>query len=127
MTEIWSDFYAAFKPYWPIVVLLLLLCLADRLFHKTIKELMAGIIEEIKGILNVKRISLNSINLLGGIVVFLLILIGVAGKEVAHVMRLYSQHGLEGREQNTVLFFSAFLIGLYFIISVALCGFARKR
>jgi hypothetical protein len=123
--DILQDIQTAMRPYWSILILLGIVYLADMLFHRSIKDLMRGIIEELAGLLKT-RASPMSLNALGGVFIFIIVL-GNSTTELFDRIFGPLQKTPEMLEMpiSVVVVASCFVLAIYFILSVALTKIPR--
>lgn len=118
LTEFATEFRLALKPFLPVIVGLIILGIADRLFHKRVTELFRGIAKEIKSVIRWRNI-VESLNLLGGVLLFLIILL-IAAAELTTI--IFSAPQIGSVDARMALICCVFFLGLYFILCVALCS-----
>jgi hypothetical protein len=101
--------------------------LIDMAFHQTIRDLLTGIWAEIRDFVTLKT-SPRSVNMLGGIFLFaitLLIGMGEAGDRLLALTQFRPAHTI-AIPSSILLLICAFLIAIYYILSLVLCRYFPK-
>lgn len=99
----------------------------DAAFHKSIKELLAGIWQEIREFVTLKT-SPRSVNMLGGIFIFAIVLLVAMGEAGDRLLALIQPGHAPALSipASILLMIAAFLLAVYYILSLVLCRYFPK-
>jgi hypothetical protein len=122
--DLLRDIEAAARPWLPIVVGLVILFIADKVFHKRISELFTGLAREVRQVAAMKTNAL-SLNLVGAIGLFVFIIVFHNGITELILETIQGLHSAANENGDYILMASMFLLAIYFLTSIHLGKYHR--